>query len=622
MTGRRSRRRLALLGLVAVAAPVIALVAYATGVLEKLELTTVDARFSVRGAEHPPRRIVVVGVDENSLADLPNPVPRRDDAAVIARLAQAGARVIGIDFEFSGSDAGRLRYCPAFQGDAPVNDCALVTATIQAHDVVFAATAVDAHGRTNVLGGTDLRYLNATAGHAAVPTDADGAVRRVWYEWQAIPSFAVAVAEQFLHRRVGSSGFDQTIDGAPAAWIDFRGPAGTVPLIPYIDVLRGRFDPALVRGRIVIVGDVTASLKDVFTTSVGGDALMPGPELQAEAIDTVLRGLPLQNASGLVAVVLILALGVVVPAASIRIPLIPTLAIALAATVAFLVAAQLAFDGGTVIVVTYPLLALALAVVGGLAVHYVTETRERRRVHALFARFVPEDVVDEVLARADDDLRLGGVKRDGTVMFCDVRGFTTFAESLPVERVMTVLNGYLTEMTDAVLNHGGTLVAYMGDGIMAVFGAPLPQPDHADRALAAAREMLGPRLRAVNESMRGTSLGWAFEIGIGLNSGHVLSGHVGSARRMEYTAIGDTTNTAARLEAMTKGSPHQILIAESTRSRLAAPPPDLVFVGESAVRGRQEPIRLWTLAEAAGPQDGGGTGAAAVSGAPRTVAAE
>ena len=128
-----------------------------------------------------------------------------------------------------------------------------------------------------------------------------------------------------------------------------------------------------------------------------------------------------------------------------------------------------------------------------LALHYLTVAFERERVRDLFARFVPENVVDDVLDRADG-LRLGGVQREGTVMFSDLRGFTSFAEKMPVDQVIEVLNRYLTEMSDAILDHGGTLVAYMGDGIMAVFGAPVEQPDHADRALAAAREMLGPRL--------------------------------------------------------------------------------------------------------------------------------
>jgi adenylate cyclase len=168
-----------------------------------------------------------------------------------------------------------------------------------------------------------------------------------------------------------------------------------------------------------------------------------------------------------------------------------------------------------------------------------------------------------------------------------------------------VLNHYLSGMSDTILNHGGTLVAYMGDGIMAVFGAPIEQPDHADRALRAAREMLWERLPAFNEWIGSEGLGEGFRMGIGLNSGDVMSGNVGSERRLEYTAIGDTTNTASRLEGMTKGTPHQLFVADATRSRLNDPAPDLVSVGEFEVRGREARVTLWSLPDApAGLGDG------------------
>ena len=128
-------------------------------------------------------------------------------------------------------------------------------------------------------------------------------------------------------------------------------------------------------------------------------------------------------------------------------------------------------------------------------------------------------------------------------------------------------------MSEAILDHGGTLVAYMGDGIMAVFGAPLEQDDHADRALAAAREMLDAPASGFNAWLREEGLHEGFRMGIGLNSGPVMSGNVGSERRLEYTALGDTTNTAARLEGMTKGTPYQLYVADSTRTPAAATPP-------------------------------------------------
>ncbi len=181
-------------------------------------------------------------------------------------------------------------------------------------------------------------------------------------------------------------------------------------------------------------------------------------------------------------------------------------------------------------------------------------------------------------------------------MFSDVRGFTTFSESSEPARVIEILNRYLSEMTEAILEHGGTLVSYMGDGIMAVFGAPLAQPDHADRAVAAACEMLTVRLPRFNEWAREQGIADGFQMGIGLNSGTFMAGNVGSLQRLEYTVIGDTTNTAARLEGMTKGSGHALFVAESTHERLRDGGPALEFVDELAVRGRKAAIRVWGLA--------------------------
>ena len=188
----------------------------------------------------------------------------------------------------------------------------------------------------------------------------------------------------------------------------------------------------------------------------------------------------------------------------------------------------------------------------------------------MFARFVPDAVVDQVLTRATEegDPRLGGERMDATVLFSDLRGFTSFAEARDPEQVIDVLNRYLTAMSDAILDHDGTLVAYMGDGIMAVFGAPVAPPDHADRR--SPRRAMLERLEQFNAWIRERGLGDGFKMGIGLHSGPVMSGNVGSARRLEYAAIGDTTNTAARLEGMTKGTPYQLFVGEPTRSACAA----------------------------------------------------
>ena len=201
---------------------------------------------------------------------------------------------------------------------------------------------------------------------------------------------------------------------------------------------------------------------------------------------------------------LIVLLGVIAPLGSLRLHRVRAFLDALAAAAWFTVATQVAFDSGWIVDFVYPLFALAVGTLGTLAVLYLSEAIERERVHDLFARFVPADLVNQVVASAGDNLRLGAVERDCTVLFSDLRGFTSFSEKLPATRVIEVVNCYLNEMTEAILDAGGTLISYMGDGIMAVFGAPIEQSDHADRALAAATEMIGPRLERVQRVDRRT----------------------------------------------------------------------------------------------------------------------
>jgi adenylate cyclase len=183
-----------------------------------------------------------------------------------------------------------------------------------------------------------------------------------------------------------------------------------------------------------------------------------------------------------------------------------------------------------------------------------------------------------------------------TVLFSDIRGFTTFSEGREPSEVLDILNRYHEEMADAVMENGGTLISFIGDGILAAFGAPIEQSDHADRAFATATEMLDIRLPRVNEWMEEQGVGHEFQIGIGLNSGPVMAGNLGSQRRLEYTTIGDTVNTAARLEGMTKGSGHSLFVADSTRELLSERDGALSYVDSMPVRGRAEEVRVWAPA--------------------------
>ncbi len=604
LAGAWRRRRTLMLAGVAVLATAVGLIAYGTHLLRATEEQTIDARFSIRGPIRSPSNIAIVGIDTPTFdyfrgRGMPAqwPFPRTYEAQVIDNLHRAGARVIAVDIQFTDPSLN------------PADDQALANAIAGAGHVVLVTDEVLSDGDTGILGGDAvLRQLGARPANSTVIYDSDGVLRRFLYSFQGLLSFPVVVAEVATGRRVSSSPFGGPDGSVP---IDFVGPPGSIPTVSFSTVYSGRFDPALFRNKIVFIGATAETLQDLHQTAVSGTESEAGAEVQANATNTVLEDVPLRDAHGWLTVALIALLGLAPPLISIRLHRLRALALALAMGAVYIVACQLAFNAGLILDVTYPLLALAVGTVGTLAVLYLSETVERERTRALFARFVPGGVVDQVLARADENLRLGAVERDCTVLFSDLRGFTSFSESLSSEQVLAVVNVNLEEMTEAILAAGGTLIAYAGDGIMALFGAPLDQPDHADRALVAAREMIGPRLDRFNAWLHEHGHDHRFRMGIGLHSGTVMAGNVGSDERLEYTAIGDTVNTASRLEGMTKGTPHMLFLSSATRERLAAPPADLVFVEELEVRGRANKIGVWSIADGGGAPAAGGTDAEA-----------
>jgi adenylate cyclase len=559
----------------------LGLVAFGTNVFRDLDLQSVDARFTIRGGQGAPEDIVVVKVDDKTFSDLQK---RQEEfrplhASLIDRLKKDGAKVIVYDFQFTEPSA------PGHEED----DNKLITAVADAGNLVLATTEVNNNGSTNVFGGDEtLRSIGARVGNGNFPPDPGGYDRRMRYKIDKLKTLAVVTAERATGKPVKP--FKTT-------WIDYRGPVATFKSVSFSDAYNGKVSADFFRGKIVVVGPWASTYQDLHPVSYGND-LMPGPEIQANAISTVLRGTPLNSVPGWVNLLLIIGLGMLAPLSGLRFSLRGTLLISLVAAALFLVFTQWSFQHGWIVSFVYPFGTLVLSSVGALGAHYLLAAFERERVRDVFSRFVPEAVVDQVLARTDSDLRLGGVSLESTVMFTDLRGFTTFSEALPPARVIECLNVYLSEMTDAIQEHGGTLVSYEGDGIMAVFGAPIEQPDHADRAVAASREMLTERLPKWNRWLREQEVSDGFKMGIGLNTGMVVSGNVGSERRLEYTAIGDTTNTASRLQGMTKGQSHLLYFADTTRERLQDEPDDLVFIDEFEVRGRQQPVKIWSIEDA------------------------
>ena len=578
MRSRRKRVPLALIAAVAVLAAGLGVAAHDKDVLRWLELQSVDARFAVRGSQPQPKGVAVVAVDARTFDEWGQrwPFRRRYHAKAIGILQRAGAKVIVYDVQFT-------------ERSNDYDDGLLFDAVQRAGNVVLGTSEIGDGGTTRILGSDDnVRAARALPASAQYDLDPNGVIRRIPFVTDGLRTMPVVAYRRAHGRFPDRKGFEP--DGA---WIDFAGPPRTVRTLSFSQLLNHDFPPGFFRGRIVVVGASAPSLHDVHPTSGSGAEELSGPEIQATAIATLEEGIPLRSVPGWIDVGLIVLMALLAPLPGVRLGLLWATGAALLGAAAFVVGAQIAFDRGHIVVMTYPLAAAIVSTVGVVGIRYFTEVRERRRTRTAFARFVPAAVVDRVLEQAEDGLRLGGEEVVGTVLFSDIRGFTTFSESHPAAEVIDILNRYLTEMTDAIMGHGGTLIGYLGDGIIAIFGAPLEQQDHADRALAAAEEMLGPRMTRFNEWLRERGIEQPFEMGIGINSGLFMAGNVGSQERLEYTVIGDTVNTAARMEGLTKGSGHSLFIAESTRFMLLGDPPPLEYVGEFEIRGRAGRMKIW-----------------------------
>ena len=578
----------------------LALVAYEFHFFQRLELTTVDTRFSIRGDLPKPKDVVVVGVDDITFDETPFrwPFPRNVEARVVNNLTNAGAKVIAEDIQYTEETTPMYGCGQPCKDLATEQDNAIFLAVQRANQkgskVVLATTEVLGKGKTNIFRG-HVAQSGALPANGRIPLDADGVNRRFPYEIQQLKTFAVVAAERALGHPIAVSAFPRA-----NAWIDFAGPPGRVPFISFSRVYNNKFDPAKVRGKIVVVGATAPTLHDAHPSATSGGAEMPGSEIWANAIETVLHNFPLKSAPSWLNILAIFILGMVPALLALRLTAVWTILGALILGGVYAAIAQYAFNHGTILAFIYPIGALIISTVGALAVHYLLAAFERQRTRDTFARFVPEEVVNQVLTQ-EGALRLGGVRVVGTCVFIDLRNSTQFAESLPPEVVVGVINRYLGELSEAILSHGGTLMSYLGDGFMAVFGAPIEQEDHADRAVAAAREMLADRLPRFNEWLRAEGHGEGFKIGIGINTGPFMAGNVGSEKRLEYTAMGDTINTSSRLEGLTKESDFYLLMAESTRDALVRTVDDVVQVGEVDVRGREGKLTVWSLEEARKP---------------------
>jgi adenylate cyclase len=352
------------------------------------------------------------------------------------------------------------------------------------------------------------------------------------------------------------------VDRYGRLFIDYLGPGGIIPTYSAAAVLNGSLPEGALKDKIVLVGATAVGIYDLRVTPFSGN--FPGVEVQATIMDNLLQGNFIHTPPfGLVIMLLILVglavlMGLTLPRLSAAWAFIFTLFVmeGYVGINYYLFSRQ-----GLQLELFYPLGLVVLIYLGVTMQRFLAEERERERIRKTFESYVAPTVVQEML-KHPEQLRLGGERREITVLFTDIRGFTTMSENLDPEALVKLLHDFLNPMSNIIINLGGTIDKYMGDAIMALFGAPLAQPDHPRLACRAALEMVAS-LEALNRD-------WAeqgrppLRVGVGVNSGPVAVGNMGSDRLFDYTAIGDNVNLASRLEGLNKYYGTNILISETT----------------------------------------------------------
>ncbi|MGE5701069.1 MAG: CHASE2 domain-containing protein [Clostridia bacterium] len=550
-------------------------------------------------------RIIIVGIDEDSLTNIGQwPWPRSLHAELISRLHAAGAKAIGVDLILSEPAAD------------PADDAAMQEVLKQAPNVVLASNFVFPNRQTEVgklvydkLQTPVYQLTKEQQAHINVFSHRGDIVRQILLgvpkqDGEMVPALSVRLANYLLPP-------EKQITYANGSWkqgskelytnernqlyFAFAQPPGGFTMVPYFDVMN--MDEAAMqevfKDAIVLIGPYAVGLGDQYLTPTSNVTKMFGVEIHANMVQSLQDSRFYQDISGnsgWIGWVLLFVLSYLTFELTRRFKTWIGFLLFLCLFFGYTVAAILANVMLNILMpFTYPILAIVISYIVSIVSKYLAERQERNRVTSLFSRYVSQQVVDEILS-SQEAQNLGGTRKNVTLMFVDIRGFTPLSERIEPEEVIQVLNEYLDLCTQAVFKYEGTLDKFIGDGVMAIFGAPIPLENHPELAVRAALEMQKGSV-ALAERLT-EKYGYSVSFGIGLNTGDAVIGNIGAKNRLDYTAIGDTVNMAARLESNAK--PGQILISQSTYD-LVNHLFDIVALGEIKVKGKEKPVAVYQV---------------------------
>lgn len=551
--------------------------------------------------------VVIVAIDDATLDALGRfqEWPRSHHGDLVQALSQAQARVIGFDVLLT---------------DISVDDAALAQAMVDAGNVI---TPVAGDYRLPGEPGyvyarffwptTPIRDASLAVGHAVIIVDDDNVIRRIPVlasdaAGHTYASFSLAALyayypphqapPQGLEVRNGQmvlfpgTPYQRAVplDASGAMRVNYTGGPRNFQVLSYLDVLQGNFDPALVRNKIVLVGMMETSGIDTWSTPVTSQ--MAGVEIHANAIDTVMRGRFLNEAASSTTALTIIALAIITALSLPRLNLRFGGLLVVVMMMAYVMVSFVAFDRGHILNFLYPPVGLLLAYIANIGCRISAERADKRQVKDLFGKYVSPQVADEIIKMSDADrLRLGGERREVTVVFTDIRGFTQISTRHQPEQVIEMLNHYFTGIIARIEANQGMVNKFAGDNIMAVWNAPQKQPDHAYLAVKAAIESQ----QAIRELQQKDPSLLKVQFGFGINTGQAIAGNVGSEGRLEYTVIGDAVNLASRICGAAAGG--KVWISEHTWAAVQAHGIHAHQLEAQQFKGMSEPLPVYEVEE-------------------------
>ena len=589
-----------------------------------LHLKTVNTLFSLRGPISPPdSSIVIVAIDDQAFASLPNkyPFPTFYYGRLVRNLYQAGAKLIIFDIEFTETDQENLE-----------NDIYFARAVTDARNVVLAGKIVFEIGSNGTENPHALKPIDpllrsqASWGLVNAHYDEDMFIREylLFYDVNETRYYSLGLeAVQFLDKfEIINQDFRQKTFAAGnhiikkaagnTMYINFLGPAGTIPTYSLANILDdSTFDLSgdedtdifeqhkewgTFKDKIIYVGATADEMQDnkftPFLEFNGRRKLISGVEIHAHALSTILRDDYISDLNGFLKVLWVLFFTIITTIGTLTLK--PSRALFLIVVQLVITAAMGIFIFSTFRLlpnVVLPTLSISLSFVFSTIYQTITEQREKSRIRKTFQHYVSPSVVQKMLETGEMP-SYGGERKLITILFSDIRQFTTFSESHEPEYVVNRLSEYLTDMVNVVYKNNGTLDKFVGDEIMVLFGAPYSLKDHAEKACYTAVEMVD-QLRDIQRRWSAEKADY-FQIGIGINTGKVIVGNLGSSQLFDYTVIGDEVNIGARLEGANKQYGTTIIISEATyelvKSKAKVRELDLV-----RVMGKKKPIRIFEL---------------------------